>query len=75
MHLLFQIEEYDFLLPVNVCKPAPTVEQNAPIIITHLLGHAKTETTSCLLILSPNLSLNSEPCIHDPRKITFDKSR
>ncbi len=62
-------------LPVNVCKPAPTVEQNAPIIITHLLGHANTATTNCLLILSPNLSRNNEPCVHEARKITFDKSK
>jgi hypothetical protein len=61
-------------LPVNVCRAAPTVEQNAPIIITHLLGQARTATTNCLLILSPNLSLNNDPCVHEARKITLDKS-
>jgi len=64
-----------YFKPVNVCKPAPTVEQNAPIIITHLLGQAKTATTNCLLILSPNLSRNNEPCVHEAKNITFDKSK
>ena len=61
--------------PVRVCKPAPTVEQNAPTMITHLLGQARTATTNCLLILSPNLSLSSEPWTQAARKMTFDKSR
>lgn len=62
------------LKPVNVCKPAPTVEQKAPTTITHLLGQAKTATTSCLLILSPNLSLRRAVLVHDAKKRTIDKS-
>ena len=59
---------------VSVCKPAPNVERNAPITIIHLLGHASILTTSCLLMLSPNLSRKSKPSMHEPKNITFDKS-
>lgn len=61
-------------LPVSVCKPAPTVEQNAPTMMTHLLGHASTATTNCLLMLSPNLSRSNAPCVHAAKKTTFDRS-
>ena len=41
----------------------------------HLFGQAKILMTSFLFILSPNLSLNNKPSIHDPNKRTFDKSK
>lgn len=70
---LFYAFEQEYL-PVKVCNPAPTVEQKAPTIITHFVGQASTATTNCLLILSPNLSRNNEPCVHDAKNSTFDIS-
>lgn len=42
--------------PVKLCMPAPTVDRNEPIRITHLVGgQAISATTMTLSILRPNL--------------------
>lgn len=46
--------------PVRDCKPAPTVEKNEPMTITHGDGQERVPTTRVLLTASPNLQTNSE---------------
>lgn len=41
--------------PVSDCKPAPNVERNDPIRITHWLGHAMLATTNFPPMETPNL--------------------
>lgn len=44
--------------PVKLCKPAPNVDKNDPINITHSFGHAILATTSFPPIDAPNLKKN-----------------
>lgn len=41
--------------PVRLCSPAPSVDRNEPIRITHSLGHAMLATTSLPPMEAPNL--------------------
>lgn len=41
--------------PVKLCKPAPSVDKNEPIKITHSFGHAILATTNLPPIEAPNL--------------------
>lgn len=43
--------------PVKLCNPAPNVDRNDPINITHSLGHAMFATTNLPPIEAPNLSM------------------
>ncbi len=60
---------------VKLCRPAPRVDKNAPIIITHGFGHASSATTSLLFILTPNLSRSKVPSIAVPNKTNNDPSK
>lgn len=42
-------------IPVRLWRPAPRVDKNEPIKITHSFGHASLATTKPPLMLSPNL--------------------
>lgn len=46
--------------PVRDCRPAPRVERNDPIRITHWFGHAMFATTSFPPMDCPNLRSKSE---------------
>ena len=46
---------YEDTNPVKLCNPAPIVESNDPMRITHLLGHAMFATSNDPPMLSPNL--------------------
>lgn len=46
--------------PVRDCRPAPTVEKNEPMTITHGDGHERVPTTRFLLTASPNLQTNTD---------------
>lgn len=41
--------------PVKLCNPAPSVDKNDPIKITHWFGHAILATTNFPPIDEPNL--------------------
>jgi len=43
--------------PVRVCKPAPQVDRNEPIRMTHGLGQDMTATVKPPPMLSPNLQV------------------
>lgn len=43
--------------PVKLCNPAPNVDKNEPIKITHSFGQAIFATTNFSPIESPNLSI------------------
>lgn len=45
--------------PVKLCKPAPKVDKNDPIRITHSLGHAILATTNFPPMDAPNLIKNN----------------
>lgn len=46
--------------PVRDCKPAPTVEKNEPMTITHGDGQESVPTTRFFLTASPNLQVNAD---------------
>ena len=54
LHLLNLKVKYK---PVKLCNPAPSVDRNEPIKITHSFGHDSFATTKPPSILSPNLKL------------------
>lgn len=43
--------------PVKLCSPAPNVDKNDPIKITHSFGHAMLATTNLPPIDAPNLQM------------------
>lgn len=45
--------------PVKLCKPAPKVDKNDPIKITHWFGQAILATTNFPPIDEPNLKINN----------------
>ena len=53
---LGRLLNHELTYPVKLCIPAPTVDRNEPIRITHLVeGQAISATTITLSILRPNL--------------------
>lgn len=46
--------------PVRDCSPAPTVEKNEPMTMTHGDGHDSVPTTRFFLTASPNLPAETE---------------
>lgn len=59
--------------PVSDCKPAPKVDRNDPIRITHSFGQAILATTNLPPIETPNLSRNSKLSTVAPKNTTADK--
>ena len=55
-HIFLACRKYENL-PVRLCNPAPRVDRNEPIRITHSFGHASLATTNPPCILSPNLRI------------------